>query len=210
MNIAVFGALGRVGKSVVEIAKNKNYDVWEIDINHSQNELKKVDVVIDFSTPTSTKQVCDFCTQHNTPLVSGVTGRNDEQLDLIKLLSNKVTVITKANFSEGINSLEKICVDFATKHKTWDCEIIEIHRKGKLDSPSGTAKSLAVKIAQAKGSFNKVTIHSLRCGSNFGKHEVVFATENESVTFTHQAENVTVFARGALSFAEDLLQQKRP
>lgn len=226
MNIAVFGAQGRVGSKVVEIARNRGHNVYEIDKKTVENGqsiincakipendnaqfdfcdvVDKIDVVIDFSTAEATNEVCEFCKLHHSALVSGVTGRNDEQLRLIEQLSTEVPVIFKANFSVGVKMLHRICQIVARELKDWDCEIVETHRKGKIDSPSGTAKSLAGEIAERK-SFRKVTVHSLRCGSNFGCHSVVFATQGESLTLTHQAENVDIFAKGAILEAEKLV-----
>ena len=252
MNIAVFGAKGRVGSKVVEIAKQRGHTVTPIDIKNNKlseknqlispvgedletnisvrnikslpnnniendsptgydccvcvaEESNKIDVVIDFSTAAATQDVCNFCRQHRCALVSGVTGRNEEQQQLIDCLSSELPVVCKSNFSVGVNMLHRLSEIVAKELADWDCEIVEIHRRGKLDSPSGTAKSLASTIAQQKN-FKRVTTHALRCGSNFGKHEIVFATNGESLTLTHQAENVEIFALGSVLECEKLLK----
>lgn len=204
MNIALFGAKGRVGSAVVRLAKGHN--LWQIDKDWSVNPLEKVDVAIDFALPCATQQVVDFCKAHHCPLVTGVTGRNQSQLQLIEELSQLVTVVAKDNFSQGIKLLNDICKYLCSSYN-WDTEIVEIHHKNKIDTPSGTAKMLASTIAQSKGEFGKVTVHSLRVGSNFGGHVVVFGTSGESLTITHQAENVDVFAKGALEVATQLVEK---
>lgn len=198
MNIAVFGAKGRVGSAVVRLAKGHN--VWQIDKDWNINPLDEVDVAIDFSLPSATKDVVEFCKLHSCPLVTGVTGRNESQLQLIDELAQQVTVVAKDNFCQGIALLKDVCQCIASSCN-WDCEIVETHHKNKVDSPSGTAKMLATNILKNKGEFGKVTIHSLRVGSNFGRHVVVFGTSGESLTITHQAENVDIFAKGALECA---------
>ena len=243
MNIAVFGAKGRVGSKVVEIAEQRGHTVYPIDISigitknnneicacrvkeitinqneeESNNKKEKherincttnrFDAVIDFSTAAATAEVCEFCRQHHSPLVSGVTGRNEEQSQLIERLATELPVVCKSNFSVGVDMLHRLSEIVAKELADWDCEIVEIHRRGKLDAPSGTAKSLAATVAKQK-SFKKVTVHSLRCGSNFGKHEIVFAANGESLTITHQAENVDIFANGAIVTAEKLVKQKK-
>ena len=252
MVIAVFGAKGRVGSKVVEIAEQRGHTVYPIDIptvttnnqngskvnlqvadedwidnikkkntdkkisrdkqeqildeKKTDNTVNPIDVVIDFSTAAATDEVCEFCRLHRCPLVSGVTGRNAEQSQQIEQFAKELPVVTESNFSVGVKVLRRICEIVAKELADWDCEVVEIHRKGKLDTPSGTAKSLAVAVARQK-SFKKVTVHSLRCGSNFGKHEVIFATNGESLTLTHQAENVEIFAKGAIIEAEKLIKQ---
>ena len=202
MNIVVFGAKGRVGSAIVALAKGHN--IWQIDKDYSQNELQNVHVAIDFSLPDATQNVVDFCKKHTCPLVTGVTGRNQTQLDLLNELAKHVTVLQRDNFSQGADMLADIC-KLVASNCNWSCEIVETHHQNKKDAPSGTAKMLAGKIITTRGEFNSVTIHSLRVGSNFGRHVVVFGTNGESLTITHQAENVDVFARGALKVALDLV-----
>ena len=203
MNVAVFGAKGRVGSAVVRLAKNHN--VWQIDKDFEVNPLKKVDVVIDFALPSATKQVVDFCLAHHCPLVTGVTGRSQSELQLLDELSQQVTVVAKDNFSQGVALLAEIC-QYVVENCNWACEIVETHHQNKKDTPSGTAKMLASKIAKAGGEFCGVTVHSLRLGSNFGRHQIVFATQGESLTITHQAEKVEIFAKGALKTALELIK----
>lgn len=230
MNIAVFGAKGRVGSAVVRLARQKGYGVEEFDRaitdrqakdigtapqNEAFSQKGKIDVAIDFSTTQATQEVCEFCKLHRCALVTGVTGRNAEQQALVDNLKSFVAVEESSNFSVGVAKLKELCAILA--RLGWDCEIVETHRKGKKDSPSGTAKELAMRICGATNSEEKsekhektriVTIHSLRCGSNFGKHEVIFATDGESITLTHQAENVEIFARGALHEAEKICKRE--
>ena len=205
MNIAVFGARGRMGSKVAEIAEERGHNVWQIDKDWEKNPLLKVDVAIDFATTEATEQVCKFCKTQKCALISGVTGRDENQLQLIEELSATVPVVCKANFSQGVNMLYELVETVAKKLTDWDCEIVEIHHRNKIDSPSGTAKTLAGVIAK-QGSFKKVTVHALRVGSNFGKHTVIFASNGESLTLTHQAENRDIFARGAVLEAERLMK----
>lgn len=205
MKIVVFGANGRVGNKVCELAKKQGHTVFEVEKDTDTENIGDVDVAIDFSTPSATASVCDFCKKRNVPLVTGVTGRNEIQQAVLDDLKNCVAVTEKSNFSTGIAMLTEICKILSKLN--WDCSVVETHRKHKADSPSGTAKQLAATITQ--NGTRDVSVHSLRCGSNFGKHEVVFATDGESITVTHQAENVSIFALGALREAEILTKQKR-
>ena len=208
MNITVFGANGRVGHTVCILLQQRRHSVCKIDLNTPYDKSFCPDVAIDFSAPTATKQVADYCLLNGCPLVSGVTGQNDEQQNMLNDLSKKVTVIRKANFASGMEKFVKICGQFASFCPDWDVDIVEIHRKGKIDSPSGTAKRIAAVVAKERGTFSRVTIHSLRNGSNFGRHEVVFGNLGESVTFVHQAESVEVFALGAIKCAEDIVNRR--
>lgn len=202
MKIALFGANGRVGSRTAYWAEKLGHTVIPIEKDFVVNE--GADVAIDFSLPQATSRVCEYCKTHHCPLVTGVTGRNAAQQAEIDKLQTELPVVAKANFSQGVKTLLAIAEYVGGALPNWDCEVVEIHRRDKKDSPSGTAKEIAAKVAENKN-FKKVTIHSLRCGSNFGCHTVIFAADGESLTVTHQAENVDIFARGAIREAELLL-----
>ena len=203
MIIALFGAGGRVGREVSRIAQTRGHEVVEIEKDTDVIGVESVDVAIDFSTAEATKNVCEFCLAHRCPLVTGVTGRTQKEQEILAETEKVVPVKANANFSVGIQQMYAICSQLAKLG--WDVEIVETHRKNKLDSPSGTAKQLACVIEQ--NGTRKVTIHSVRAGSNFGTHEVIFATEGESLTVTHRAENVGIFALGAIKCAEKLIKE---
>lgn len=167
-------------------------------------KMGKIDVVIDFSAPDATTFVTELCRKAHASLVSGVTGLNFEQEEALCRLGREVAIVRKNNFAPGAQTLEEICRLIATKHPEWDCDIVETHRRGKADSPSGTAKSVAYEISKIRGGFRAVTVHSLRSGGQFGRHEVVWGAENECVTIIHQAFGVKCFALGAVQEAEKL------
>lgn len=205
MTVAVFGANGRVGKVVCDIARKRGHVVVPIEKGDAPlaDVNGKTDVAIDFSAAEATEQVCKFCRAHRCSLVTGVTGRNEAQQYMLDELAQEVTVVAESNFAEGVNALYRLVETLSRLLPDWDAEIVEIHRREKRDAPSGTAKKLAAIAAQRKN-FRKVTVHSLRCGSNFGRHEVIFAAQGESLTLVHQAENCEIFAKGAVIRAEKL------
>ncbi len=203
MNIAVFGASGRMGKRVCDIAQKRGHTIFEVEKDKKVNG-QQIDVVIDFSVPQATAEVCNFCITHHCNLVSGVTGRNEQQQKILDSAKNTIQIVEKSNFSKGIECVDQICKMLA--QLKWDCDIVETHRKQKRDSPSGTAKHLATTITQ--NGTKIVTVHSIRAGSNFGKHEIIFATDGESITITHQAENLEIFALGAVETAEKIGHKK--
>lgn len=166
-------------------------------------QVGQVDGVVDFSTAEATREVCDFCRAHRCPLVTGVTGRTETQQQLIEELARVLPVSAKNNFSRGAQTLRRL-VEVAAHLSDWDCDIVELHRRGKKDAPSGTAKELAAVAAQ-RGSFRAVTVHSLRCGDSVGTHTVIFATNGERLVLTHEAQSAEIFADGAVAEAERLI-----
>ena len=55
---------------------------------------------------------------------------------------------------------------------------------------------------------NEIGIHSIRGGTEVGKHTVMFFGENESFEITHTVTSRAVFANGALKAAKFLIEQK--
>ena len=48
---------------------------------------------------------------------------------------------------------------------------------------------------------NEIGIHALRMGNVVGEHEVIFATDSQTITLKHQAHDRALFAEGALTAA---------
>jgi 4-hydroxy-tetrahydrodipicolinate reductase len=101
-----------------------------------------------------------------------------------------------------------------------------MHHNKKVDAPSGTAMLLGE--AAAKGrkinlaensergrdgitgarKTGAIGFASLRGGSVAGDHSVIFAGNSETITLSHRAENRAIFARGAITAAQWLTNQK--
>ena len=83
------------------------------------------------------------------------------------------------------------------KHFPSDIDLIETHRAGKKDAPSGTALLLA-QTTPAK-------IHSVRSGEILGEHTLIFNNAFERLTLSHEVHSREAFARGALAAAHFLI-----
>jgi 4-hydroxy-tetrahydrodipicolinate reductase len=100
----------------------------------------------------------------------------------------------------------------------WDIEIVEMHHRHKLDSPSGTALLLGASANVGRRAASTTELNrfdriqdgahareeggvyyaSLRGGSVAGDHQVIFASEGERIELGHRAESRAIFAKGAL------------
>lgn len=180
------------------------------------------DVVIDFALATAVDALLDYCLDKNLPVVLCTTGLNDEQLKRVEDASKKIAVLKSANMSLGINLLIKLLKENAPvlAEAGFDIEIVEKHHKMKKDAPSGTALALADSInasmndkytyvfdrsprSEARRE-SEIGISSVRGGTIVGDHDVIFAGEDEVVTFSHTAYSRAVFAKGAISAAKFL------
>lgn len=175
------------------------------------------DVIIDFSIPEATFNILEFANKHKIPTVIATTGFSDSDLEKIEEYSKSFPVFKSANMSYEINLMAKIVAELSQKLTDSDIEIIETHHNRKIDSPSGTALILADSINNAldntmeyeynrhdkreKRSKKEIGIHSVRGGTEVGKHTVVFLGNNESFEITHNVSSRSVFANGAVKAA---------
>ena len=98
---------------------------------------------------------------------------------------------------------------------------MEKHHHLKVDSPSGTALMLAdlcdpegkrERIFGRSGEAKRKTeigMHSVRGGTIFGEHTVIFALKDEVIELKHTAFSKNIFAKGAIEAAL-WLEGKKP
>jgi 4-hydroxy-tetrahydrodipicolinate reductase len=179
----------------------------------------EADVVIDFSSATAVDKLMEYCEKRNLPVVLCSTGLSEEQMSRVKALSEKIPVLKSANMSLGINLLQKLLKEAAAilAPSGFDIEVVEKHHRMKLDAPSGTALALADSVNEALGNEyeyvydrsvrrqkrpdKEIGISAVRGGTIVGDHDVIFAGQDEVITFSHSAYSRAVFAKGAVSAA---------
>ena len=175
------------------------------------------DCIIDFSVPKATLNILEFARKNKVPTVIATTGFSDGEINLIDEISKEIPIFKSANMSYEINLMAKLVADISKNLKDSDIEIIETHHNRKIDSPSGTALILADAINEAqngemnyeydrhskreKRSKKEIGIHSIRGGTEVGKHSVIFFGENESFEITHNVTSRSVFADGSIKAA---------
>ena len=223
LNILVTGFRGRMGQAVATaVSENTETRVAAgIDIGDSLEEaLAKCDAVIDFTLPSFTNELIGGCVDVGKPLIMGTTGHDDAQLELIQRASESIPIIHAPNFSVGVNTLFWLTRRTAEiLGEGFDLEVVEMHHRHKLDSPSGTARRLAEIITEVRNlSYDKdcrhgrfgdvgartdheVGVHALRGGDVVGDHTVIYAGNGERVELTHKASSRLTFAQGAVRAA---------
>lgn len=162
------------------------------------------DVVIDFSLPDGTVEVLAAAVRHEKPLVCGVSGLDDAQMELLNQASAQIPVVYDRNMSLGIAVLEHSVREAAASlGLDFDIEISETHHIHKKDAPSGTALKLGEAVAVARGEDGTGTVRFEveRRGEVPGDHEVVMRSPTERLTFAHSVTTRKVFADGALRAA---------
>jgi 4-hydroxy-tetrahydrodipicolinate reductase len=96
----------------------------------------------------------------------------------------------------------------------YDLELMESHHNGKVDAPSGTAKTI-LDTVQAERDVepvygreghvprdeDEIGVFARRAGDIRGEHELILAGNDEVLSLSHHAEDRAVFAAGALDAA---------
>lgn len=114
--------------------------------------MDKRAVLVDFSTPEAGIQYLAWASEQRLPMVIGTTGFEKNQMIEIEKAAQKIPIVFASNMSVGVNLLFKLVEEAARiLGPDYDAEIMEIHHRFKKDAPSGTAKTLAEKIAKARG-----------------------------------------------------------
>ncbi len=186
----------------------------KLGIDLTEENLKDAEVVIDFALGSSAvdnaKKVCSW----GKKIVVGATG-----FDLEGLKEVKGDIIYGSNFSVGVNLFLKLIRESALifdKVSEYDVCGIEYHHNRKVDSPSGTAKSvgnvllenmkrkkrLVVDCLNRKIEPEELHFASVRCGDIPGTHSVCFDSSADFVEIKHSARNRKGFALGALKAAK--------
>lgn len=194
------------------------------DINDCNVEA---DCIIDFAAAVAVDKLLDYCVNKQVPCVLCTTGLSEEQLRKVEEASKKVAILKSANMSLGINLLLKMLKEAAgvLANAGFDMEIVEKHHNLKVDAPSGTALALADSINEEfnneyeyvydrstrreKRPAKEIGISAVRGGTIVGDHDVIFAGEDEVITFSHTAYSKAVFGKGAVQAAK-FLAGKQP
>ena len=166
INITISGCLGRMGQKLIQSAKkDSRFKITSLTENriinkkllglrpqlNTEQAFKNTQVIIDFTTPSSTFQILKIASKLKKRVVIGTTGFTKKQEMAIKTFSRKIPILKAGNMSLGVNLLMYL-TEIAAKSLSKDflTKIFETHHKHKKDYPSGTALMLGQGIAAGK------------------------------------------------------------
>jgi 4-hydroxy-tetrahydrodipicolinate reductase len=176
------------------------------------------DVVVDFSSPTTTCELAQVVANTGAALVSGTTSLGADGESALQHASTRVAVLWEPNMSFGVHVLVDLVKRAAMElGADFDAEVSETHHRLKADAPSGTAGRLLDVLREAKGGETRIVhgrhgrpgprppdeiaVHALRGGDVIGDHTVHFFGPGERLELTHRATDRDLFVRGALRAA---------
>lgn len=223
MRIAIVG-YGKMGKEIEQIALERGHEVSiKINSQNSQDIYKitpeNTDIAIEFSKPELAIDSISTLLKQNVGVVVGTTGwydKIDEVAEWIDELEGKL--LYASNFSLGVNlffRLNELLAEMMEQHRDYKVSMEEIHHTEKLDSPSGTALTLAQSIQDIYPSIieaineptddvTKIGIVSKREPNVPGTHIVKYESEIDEISIQHIAKSRKGFALGAVIASEYL------
>ncbi|WP_075602177.1 4-hydroxy-tetrahydrodipicolinate reductase [Saccharicrinis aurantiacus] len=227
MNIALIG-YGKMGKEIEKIALERGHTISsKIDMNSQDTfdgeGFKKADVAIEFTIPDAAYGNFINCFERNMPVVSGTTGWLDKIEEIKDYCENKgQTFFYASNFSVGVNvffEINKKLAQLMNGVDGYDVTMDETHHIHKLDSPSGTAITIAEGIIENLDSKNEwvegvdakdgqLHIEAYRRDEVPGIHTVKYDSDVDEIIIHHSAKSRKGFALGAVLAAEYAAKNK--
>ena len=208
--------------SIIDVDNQQDFD---------SPEFASADVAIEFTSPTAAYDNYLKAFAHNVKVVSGSTGwMKDHGDDVRKMCSAEggQTLFWASNFSIGVaifSAVNRYLAKIMNGFPQYDVRMEETHHIHKLDAPSGTAITLAEDIIDhldrkqewvkgvqhlADGTVegtnevkpSQLAIESIRRDEVPGIHSVIYNSEADCITITHDAHSRQGFALGAVLAAE--------
>ena len=202
MNIAIAGASGRMGRTLIEtVLQGGDMSLTaaleqkgNAHVGRDAGELAgapcgvKVtddvaaaihgcDVLIDFTRPEGTLAHLAACRKAGVKMVIGTTGFSAAERADIAETARATAIAMAPNFSVGVNVMLRL-LELAARSlgKGYDVEIFEAHHRYKVDAPSGTALRMGEVVAQALG-------RDLRQSAIYGREGVTGERKDETIGF---------------------------
>lgn len=240
--VGIVGSTGRVGNLLIDSLIGD--EVLPLGVVHVFDDLKRdlpkdvlvtnsmkvllenCDIVIDFSAPDATQELCEMALLNPTPLVIATTGFTKHQQNLLTEASKEMPVLYASNMSAGIAILKQLVEQVSATLRDFDIEIVEQHHRHKVDAPSGTALTLGEFAAKGRGldlddvrisgrdgqigarSKDEIAVMALRGGDIVGRHTVGFYNDGEFLELNHTATSRETFSKGAIRAAKWLVNQE--
>lgn len=145
------------------------------------------------------------------PVVIATTGFDAAGMEQLKELSKNAPVMQSGNFSIALHDfIETLKFAVSTISDDTDVSIIELHHNQKKDAPSGTAIMIQEALINNNSRLNYDNVHisSIRGGTIFGEHQVIFANCSDEITeYRHQVSSREALANGAIEVSKWLVKQ---
>ncbi|MBK8699962.1 MAG: 4-hydroxy-tetrahydrodipicolinate reductase [Saprospiraceae bacterium] len=221
MKIALIG-YGKMGKTIEKVALGRGHEIVSIVASANADDILSIknsgaEVAIEVTRPSSAAGNILSCISQGIPVICGTTAWHADEAFVFEQTRQKSGALVYAsNFSVGVNlffMLNEYLTELMKNQKEYTPSILEIHHTAKLDSPSGTAITLAqgiiAKRTDLSGWVNSLhndpdvlAIISERKDPAPGTHVIQYESAIDTISIRHEAHNREGFATGAILAAE--------
>lgn len=234
INVAVLGAAGRMGATVVAAVNDADglelVAALDADDPIALAVEKGAHVAVDFTVPSATEANVHALIDAGIHAVVGTTGWNAESLARVEEhLREKpeVGVLIAPNFAIGAVLAMRFSAAAARYFDS--VEVVELHHPKKLDAPSGTAVHTAAGIAAAREAAGRgpspdatehdpdgargalvhgVRVHAVRLQGLVAHEEILLGNPGEQLTIRHDSFDRVSFMPGVVLGIREVV--KRP
>lgn len=224
LRVAVLGAAGRMGRTVVEAVQDAPGLELVAALDRDDDVAALADtgaqVAVDFTVPSVTEANVTALIRQGIHAVVGTTGWTGEALDRLRTelaAKPEVGVLIAPNFALGA----VLAMRFAAMAARWfeSAEVVELHHPDKVDAPSGTARHTAEAIAHARSQaglgpmpdattsaadgargaeVDGVRVHAVRLRGLTAHEEILLGNPGEQLTIRHDSFDRVSFMPGVL------------
>ncbi len=205
---AIHGAIG--GERSVRAAEGSGPRPFVLDPPSAlSRRLEGAGIYVGAATAAAERENLERAARAGVPAVVATTGFVAADAPWLDSVAHRIPLVIDPNFSVGIAWLMRRIGDGSELPPGFDVAIVEAHRRGKLDRPSGTAARWAGRLARPPVAADDsppppVEISSVRAGELPGWHSVWIAGPHELIRVEHVAFDRAAFADGVLVAAERL------
>ena len=227
-----YGKMGKMIESICKERGHKIVSIIDVDNQQDFDspEFASADVAIEFTSPTAAYGNYLRAFKVGVKVVSGSTGWMKDHGDDVRRMCAEEgkTLFWASNFSIGVaifSAVNRYLAKIMNQFPQYDVRMEETHHIHKLDAPSGTAITLAEEIIgdlDRKSSWVKgeqhladgtveetnnvapdqLAIESIRRDEVPGIHSIIYDSDADCITITHDAHSRKGFALGAVLAAE--------
>ena len=204
LNVAVTGAAGRMGKTLIQAIHASEDLQLGAAFEHAQSEVlsqdagelagvgrldvpitelsaqacQNFDVVVDFTAPAATLALAAICAPAGRAMVVGTTGFSPEELTTLQAAAKDIPLFMAPNMSLGVNLTFKL-IEMAARAlgDTVDVEVLEAHHRHKVDAPSGTAVRMGEILADTLQ-------RDLETDAIYGREGITGARDRKTIGFS--------------------------
>jgi 4-hydroxy-tetrahydrodipicolinate reductase len=225
MHILIYGP-GRLGGAIAHAANDVGWTsnlIGRHDPGSGRATAPRADVVVEASTGEAVAFNLAHALEAGNRRFILAASAWDGETALVRsmLLERDAAAVVAPNLALGAALFLRLAEQAAAMyaHAGFEPSIVEWHRRGKADRPSGTARHIARRITAVDPRWAgpdehdddrpAIEVVGIRAGVAPGTHLVTFDGPGESVELRLNARDRTAYADGALAAARWLMKESR-